>query len=271
MTFTREEHLEMEGHAPFDLPDAVELPSGRHLAGAKARIHYLLKRTAIEGIRHRIGAEIGPPGWVPGYYLRRAWSGGNAGDRRARDLRELGVGIEIREFDSPSRGETRTFLYRWTHDPAAAVRSASHAESSPQARGGLMGRFPTESRSSGRPGSVEAPGSLRFWTSIGRPGAVEMATVNPFSAHGHPLAVPRTLFARRVHGLERTEALEEYRSELRARWVEGSLRRLVEAGGELVIWVTPEHAEAMNVLPEIAAVLVRCGAASLGELSRGAA
>jgi hypothetical protein len=267
VTESREWHAEIEGTAPFPLPDELVLPNGRHLSGAKARIYHLLKRTATEGQRHRIGAEIGPAGWVPNYYLTKAWSGGHAGDRRLRDLRVLGVGIEQGVFESDRRGATKTFLYRWTGDPGEKHVSHPGRDSRPRATGGFSGRFLTESRSSVPVTRREAPGGLQFWTCVGFPGEDAPGRVDLAPHARHPLALEGWLFCRVAEGVAPAPwALERYRSLLRQR--AEAVKRFVAGGGEHVLWVSMEHAETLDSLAVVAQAIVEAGGTFLGSWQR---
>jgi len=270
MTFTRDEHEAIEGRPPFDLRDVVVLADGVRLRGTRARIYDLLRQTAERRIRHRIGAELGPEGWVPNYYLRKAWSGGNAGDRRLRELREkYGVEIEQGAFDTRKAGcggcSSRTVLWRWVCDRATETR--------PFAQNGLMGGFQTETKGAGpqeaAEGSAGVFGRLRFWTAVGNPGDLVPGATNLAPHQRHPLALPGWVFSGVVGGrMSRERALEEYVRHLRKAWVNGNLRELLGSGGELVFWVTPEHAATIETFPTLVEALTRCGAEYLGEWKR---
>lgn len=264
MTESREWHATIEGTAPFELPDELVLPSGRHLAGAKARIYWLLKKTAVDGLQHRIGAEVGPAGWVPNYYLTKAWSGGHAGDRRLRDLRELGVGIEQAVFESHRRGATKTFLYRWTGDPGARGVSDQRGLCRPEAPAGLMGRFRTESHSSAPRSDRRASSGLRFWTCVGFPGDDAPGRVDLAPHARHPLALEGWLFSAVLQGVkERAWAVERHRSVLRQRGA--AVRAFAAEGGERVLWVSLEHAETIDTFPAVIEALTAAGAMHLGD------
>jgi hypothetical protein len=78
----------------WSIPDQAILPGGREIAGTAARVYNLLVETARRSHRWKVGRHLAPAGWVPTWVLREPWSGGAAGDRRMRDLREAGVPIE---------------------------------------------------------------------------------------------------------------------------------------------------------------------------------
>jgi hypothetical protein len=112
---------------PFALDEELTLPDGKRVRGTLARVYSLLVHTARRQHRHRVGLAFGPPGWVPAYLFRAAWAGGEAGDRRRRDLRELhGIEIEMQRFERDGE-ETATTLYR------LAPEQPGRASSSPQA------------------------------------------------------------------------------------------------------------------------------------------
>lgn len=250
-TLTAAQHRAMEGVAPFDLPEHVVI-SGRKVAGTRARVYGLLRKTAEEGISHRIGELIGPAGWVPNYYLRRAWSGGSAGDRRMRDLREkFGVEIESTRFS----GDSSVVLFRWVSDPrnvpgghlASEVSSGRPRENCPRALGDFSGNLP-----------------IRFHTSVGFPGDRASQRLLVISQEMHPLALSPRRFAHVVNGdLTAASALAGYSATLKARWPQ--LREWLAAGGDWVLWIPAEMAETLNPLPLLVEILTKCGAQYQGE------
>ena len=267
-TLTDAQHRAMEGVAPFELAE-VAFVGGRKIAGTRARVYWLLRTTAEERICHRIGQRIGPAGWVPGYYFQRPWSGGGAGDRRRRDLSEkFGVTIETARFD----GDSSIVLYRWVSDPASAplasrspeASSSNPTETRPLARGGQMGGFSPETGTSGSPARPASSQRLRFWTSVGFPGADAPGRQQIFKAGGHPLALSPAVVDHVVHGdLTVASALEAYSATLKGRWPQ--LRAWLAAGGEHVFWVAPEVAETINPLPLLTEILTKCGAEFMGD------
>lgn len=251
-TLTAQQHRAMEGEAPFPLPEQVVV-GGRKIAGTRARVYGLLRTTAEEGICHRIGELVGPAGWVPNYYFRKAWSGGNAGDRRLRDLREkFGVEIESMRF----AGDSSTVLFRWVSDPESAplasrspeASTSDRTETRPLAQGGQMGGI-----------------RLRFWVSVGFPGDRAPGRLQVIGgSHAHPLDLPERVFAHVVSGdILSASALAGYSSTLKARWSE--LRAWLAAGGEHVLWIPAEMAETLNPLPLLVEILGKSGAEYLGE------
>ena len=237
----------MEGVAPFPLPDEAILSSGRKLAGTRARVYWLLRITAEEGIQHRVGEEVGPAGWVPGYYFQRAWSGGGSGDRRRRDLSEkFGIRIESMRFG----GDSATVLYRWAGDPAASD----------------AGRFPEASRKTlplapdGQRGGLR----LRFWVSVGFPGDRAPGRLQIVGGESHPLVLNSRFLGNVVSGdLTPAAALASYSALLKARW--SQLREWLAAGGDHVLWIPAEIAETLNPLPLLIEILGKCGARYQGE------
>lgn len=112
---------------PFALADEMLLPGGKRIRGTLARVCSLLVETERRQYRHRVGLATGPPGWVPAYLFRAAWCGGEAGDRRRRDLREQhGIEIDLERFERHGE-ETATTLYRLAPSAAERLREGDHA------------------------------------------------------------------------------------------------------------------------------------------------
>lgn len=250
-TLTADQHRAMEGVAPFELPDEAVI-SGRKVAGTVARVYWLLRLTAERNIQHRIGEQMGPAGWVPNYYLRRAWSGGSAGDRRMRDLR-LKFGVELNSCRFS--GDSRVELFAWvsdgapegTADRAPEASSSQRTETRPLARRSQMGGF-----------------RLRFWVSVGFPGENAPGRLQLLDAPEHPLAFSSRVLEHVVRGdLDRAAALDGYSATLKGRWPQ--LRAWLAAGGEHVLWVAPEVAETINPLPLLTEILTKCGAEFMGD------
>jgi hypothetical protein len=233
--------------------------SGRKCAGTKARVYDLLRQTAERSERHRIGSLIGPAGWVPNYYIRRAWSGGNAGDRRLRDLREkFGVRIERMPFSEDSS----VVLYRWAGDPEPDRVSDQVAETCLLARNGQMNRFRPESNRAAAVEAPEAANRLQFWTSVGFPGDDAPGREKLHAFFG-PLFIPGRLFNGAVRGSDAATALHDYDLELRARWPK--IRDWIADGGQHVLWLDSAYAESFNPLPFLVEILGKCGAEYLGD------
>lgn len=292
MTMTVAEHIAMEGVAPFELADEVTLDTGKRLRGSFARVYSLLRGTAEQRMEHRIGSKIGPAGWVPGYYLRKGWSGGNAGDRRVRQLRQdYGVGIEKMRFGEGEDEESNTYLYRWVSDPETGTAgvNAESTNRTPEAshRNPPTGSTLTNGRVSAPSATLRAPsaprihpvhGRLTFFTSVGNPGSGAPGPVNLAPHFRHCLAPSQRLMAGVVRGEVTGErAAAAYREELATQYAQGDFRFWLEEnlGKVLTLWTSPECASAFNPLPLVAAILVNRGADHLGDwqgqAKRGAA
>lgn len=284
MTMTVAEHIAMEGVAPFELADEVTLSSGKRLRGSFARVYSLLRGTADRQMAHRIGSKIGPAGWVPGYYLRRAWSGGNAGDRRVRGLRtDFGVTIDRQRFGEGEEEESNTYLYRWVSDPEPGTagkpeqpnRSPEASHRNPPTGSTLANERVSEPSATLRPPlTPPAPrihpvhGRLTFFTCVGNPGSGAPGPVNLAPHFRHCLAPSSQLMSGVVRGqVPGEKAAAAYREELATRWAQGDFRFWFEEnlGKVLTLWTSPECAAAFNPLPLVAAILVKCGADHLGE------
>ncbi|HQN09856.1 MAG TPA: hypothetical protein PK569_20005 [Thermoanaerobaculia bacterium] len=221
------------------LPDVAVLANGTQLGGARARLYWLLRWTAERGATHAIGRHTGPVGWVPSHICKEPWSGGGAGDRRLRDLRERGVRLESQVYVAPDGERTSTWLWRWAGDPPA----------------GDAERAPTASRARG----AAHRGRLVFRTQSGCPierdGWVKWE-VSPGS--GHVLAPPSSLQAALITGhVTHDQAVAQYLDILRRRYSAGELDGVLSTRCA-VLWVRPEVA--LDPLPTLRSVLVRCGA-----------
>lgn len=223
----------------WTLPESATLPNGEQLGGARARLYWLLRWTAERGFSFAIGRHPGPKGWVPAHVCKEPWSGGGAGDRRLRDLRERGVKIESQRFVTPAGERTSTWLWRWTGDPPA----------------GDADRAPTASHARG----AAHRGRLVFRTQSGCPVARDgwvKWEVSPGS--GHVLAPPSSLQAALITGhVTHDQAVAQYLDILRRRYSAGELDGVLSTRCA-VLWVRPEVA--LDPLPTLRSVLVRCGA-----------
>jgi hypothetical protein len=214
----------------WTLPESATLPNGEQLGGARARLYWLLRWTAERGFSFAIGRHPGPKGWVPAHVCKEPWSGGGAGDRRLRDLRERGVKIESQRFVTPAGERTSTWLWRWTGDP--------------------------------EPGQARAetpPARLVFQTSIGcpayAPGWVKWE-VSPGS--GHVLAPSAQLQTLVIRGqLSAAEATKIYLETLRTKYLDGKFRGVLSTP-QAVLWIRPEVA--LDPLPTLSEILQKCGA-----------
>lgn len=272
MTESRAWHDGIEGVAPFALPETATI-AGKTIEGSKARVYWLLRLSAERGVRHRVGALEAPAGWVPNYYLRKGWSGGNAGDRRLRDLRALGVELASQDFRPDRSDPSYTVLWRWVSDPVAVAGGEVPRNSFPRAQGGERGGFGSDTAGVVGPrtpeGSQRPPASrLRFWTSVGFPGPDAPGRVDLAPHTRSLLALPGPSFSDVVVGkLAADRALQHLREKLRSRFRE--LRAWLAAGGEHTLWISVEHQAAVDPLPTLVDVLTRCGAEYLGDWSEG--
>lgn len=250
---------------PFELPDEVLLPNGGRLAGTRARVYGLLRKTADERIAHRIGRQVGPAGWVPSFYFRKPWCGGNAGDRRLRDLREFGVALEDLRYASPDGEISSTWLWRWVSDPEASSPATDDAPGAPRT---ADPNFPaTHARAGERSPDASQrgaqPGAMEFYTSVGFPGGHAPGRIEVTPGARHALAPPAQLGARVIHGnLTQRGAADLYLTELRKRWKRHELQPAIRPG-VWTIWSAPESP--FDPLPALVEVLTKIGAEHLGE------
>lgn len=277
---SQEWHDLIEGTAPFPLEDSVVLPNGKRVRGAMAKVYSLLRQTAERQVRHRIGRQVGPPGWVPGYYLCRGWSGGKCGDRRERDLRlKHGLEIEKRPFREGNVQTSGVVLYRLVLGGVAQAAASQRDETRAVAPGSFSRGLRPVPKGNGREEAPEAPAPvLRFSTSAGFPGA-SLVDSGPRRVEVTPglggLAPSRDLLAAvATGGLDRSTAQQRYRQELRDRYLDrsnavtGELAELIQRGGEIVLWAKPEAVLALDPFPVLVDVLQRLGGVFLGRLSR---
>jgi hypothetical protein len=99
-------------------------PAERSVESQHGKTLRLMLETAIENRRHPAGehgsyaSQFCPPGFVPTFMLRWPEHGGNAGDRRLRELVEWGnLKIDLRRYVDASGDETATTMRRL--DPAS--------------------------------------------------------------------------------------------------------------------------------------------------------
>ena len=260
--------------APFEIAEEVTLSTGERLGGGRARVYGLLRGSVERRFAHHVGRHLAPVGWVPNFLLREPWSGGNAGDRRLRDLRERGVQLESAVFTAPNGERSNTTLWRWVGDGSALHPGTTPANPPQSALGGLMrgfggqeassGRAPQSSRSQGR--SARGVPAADFWTSVGFPGSEAPDRLEVTPGARSALAPWATLLTQIVHGVYTAEtAAEAYRDRLRSLFASGGLRRELERFEEPTFWVEAVAAETFNPLPVLTEALVACGGRHLGD------
>lgn len=247
---------------PFELPEEVVLPNGERLTGARARVYGLLQRTAVEGIAHRIGLHVGPAGWVPAFYFRKPWAGGNAGDRRLRDLRVRGVVLESDRWPGPE-GLTNTWLWRWVSDPVAAPAFApGDPQTSDLAAAGASAQLTERSLHGSQRHAQD--GAFEFYTSFGFPGGHAPGRIEVTPGARGALAPPARIGTAAVRGLRPAACAERYLEELRLQWQRGEIHPVMR-GGTWTLWIAPESP--FDPLPTLVDVLTKLGAKYLGDWS----
>jgi hypothetical protein len=243
---------------PFELPNAVALPSGERFEGGRARVYWLLRLTANRSFEHSVGLKRGPAGWVPDFLLLEPWAGGSEGKRRLRELRDYGFDYQHERFQAEgSDGAANTMLYRLTRDPLAGGETRPSAPPAPAV---TFRRLPP-------PGAeavavrdwVEAhePPStrLRFWTYRGeaRSGPNPICLSPGRSEHRHFLT-PDLMTASSADYLAQLRYAFEHRPEFHA---------LLGAPHETTFWV--HSSTSFDPLPDLVHALEHCGAVHLGE------
>jgi len=230
---------------PFPLPDEVKTPSGG-FSGTKARVYWLLRITRERSYSHRIGEQWGPPGWVPRFLLVEPWSGGAAGDRRMRQLREQGVEIEMQEFDPPGGRKSSTTLYRIVRDglldtptkTSGARRTLHFDETVRLPLSGVTVRM------------LPVPCGTGFQSLISPAGSIEGIPGRPLDAalgSGSAIAPVSALND------------EGYTEELRAAWRSGALVRSFDGSAEFVV-VAEVDVDGWSVMPMLGRALGVLGA-----------
>ncbi len=122
---TRHHQAALPAH--WTIADEATTPEGRHLTGTVARVYNLLAETARRRHAWAIGRHKAPAGWVPTWVLREPWSGGSAGDRRLRDLRDKhGVEVEGMSFTAGERS-TSSWIWRLAESKAHSNPEATHS------------------------------------------------------------------------------------------------------------------------------------------------
>jgi len=120
-------HYQAAKPAGWEIADEATTPDGRHLTGTVARVYNLLAETARRRHGWAIGRHKAPAGWVPTWVLREPWSGGSAGDRRLRDLRDKhGVDVEGMSFTAGERS-TSSWIWRLAESKPHNNPGVSHS------------------------------------------------------------------------------------------------------------------------------------------------
>ena len=260
------------GTAPFDLPETVNLPGGRRWGGNRARVYWLLRLTAERRHAHAMDTTaptVGPAGWVPIHTLRAPWAGGAQGDRRVRDLHELGVAYEVRRWsDLGGPQDSAATLYRLTSDALAPLNGGtgtsppSHFHQPSAPRG--------ERRHPAAPRNELA--RLRFWVSPGAQPAGAAASLRADHTGGHPLAPPADLVRDLAAGeLDAKAADECYRQHLLEVY---HRTRFASVSGllHLVVWTSAEPLPGgWSPLPMLVRALTALGAQHQGTWGESAA
>jgi hypothetical protein len=208
----------------WQLADEVDLPNGRHLSGSKARVYEVLRLAKETAHCFPVGMVLSPPGWVPVWVFREPWSGGSAGDRRIRDLRQLGVPLEAQPFDSGGPAGSSSWIWRLGDAGSTSSRSdrpnPRKNESGPQARvsAAVLSSVSFVLRPGGRPA---------VW-------AGELVDLSPGMPH---VAAPAVGLAQAVieGRLTADEALEAYRQQLLGAYHSGELVSAFRAGTTFTI------------------------------------
>jgi hypothetical protein len=228
----------------WHLQDEVDLPNGLHLAGSKARVYQVLLLARDTAHCFPVGRTLAPAGWVPVWVFREPWAGGSAGDRRLRDLRQLGIQLEGGPFEAKD-GAPASASWIWRLKPEGSSRPPQRTrpqqltnplQVSPSPGEGVLGW-------TGRGGrGVRAP--LSNLTIHLRPGprpalwSGELLDLSP-GMH-HPAAPTASLALRVAEGrLSQSEAQAAYRTHLLALYSAGDLARAFRAGTATVCCEAP--------------------------------
>jgi hypothetical protein len=240
--------------AHWQLQDEVELPNGRHLSGSKARVYEILRLAQETAHCFRVGKTYAPAGWVPVWVFREPWAGGSAGDRRLRDLRELGIELEGGPFDSGDGAASASWIWRLKPQGGAAVPLAGRPN--PREKPHSVKARVSEPPLSGltvhlRPG----PRPAARWVG-------ELVDLSPGMNH---LAAPTASLALRVAEgrLSPDEGQAAYRTHLLALYRSGDLASAFRAGTATVCCEAPF--DALSVLGRALTTLGATIAPATGE------
>lgn len=216
-----------------EISDEALLPNGTMVAGTKARVFHLLRLASERSHQFRIGRHLAPPGWVPTWVLREPWAGGSAGDRRLRDLREAGLGVES-ERHVGDEGESGSWMWRLAREnqrknPVVAPAQVSFAR-------------------------------LTFRSVVGTPTRADSSHIDVTPGSGSTFAPSRDV-ARRALAGEDAESL--YRQELLERWRAGDLESALGPLPQTPVTFFCREGAAFNPLRVLSLSLTKLGARSL--------
>ena len=274
---------------PDPLPDSVTL-AGKTFTGTRAKVYWLLEITRQRNYQHRIGQQLGPPGWVPRFLVVEPWSGGGQGDRRLRELRqEYDCAIEDRAFEGGG-----TTLYR-LREPGAVAETSRHTSPHEASKGSPIQRLSDHAHREIGSGPLAG---LRFWTHVGSspqepptgsggsgaaPGGCNSPITSPQPSGRHSSAVLQVdpgadcaiapslrILGRIAKGERDTVQLDEsYLDELRAAREVGDLLPVFASLDAAVLSI--QTASPWNPLPTLTYALTRLGAQHAGDLSKESA
>ena len=219
-----EPHYQARKPRHWILADEVLLPTGVRITGSKARVYEALRLARDTAHCFCVGQQLAPAGWVPVWVFREPWCGGSAGDRRLRDLRQLGVQLDGQPFDAGTSGLSSSWIWRLAESGGTAPSACG---SIPRKKAqGLQARD----------SSAPLAGTRFVLCSGGRPAAWagELVDLSPGMPHA---AAPAAALAKRVVAgdLGQAEAQEEYRQQLVGAYRSGELARSFRAGTSVTV------------------------------------
>lgn len=259
----------------LDLPDEAVI-GGKTVTGARARVYHLLRITRERRLAWPVGLHTGPAGWVPTYVLREPWAGGQAGDRRLRELRRrYGCQIAQERFEDPDTGQiTETWLWRLDAEPSAtpAPRRESPAPSAPAhpptPEAATVGAAtpPPASPTPAPPAHPLPLCRLRVWLVHGHPGDlgkdVQASATWEVTPGASCWLAPSEDLVRALHEAAHAArvlktAQERYREELLHHYRNGRLVRELGGHRAMILWSAEDL---YDPLPMLAHALERLGA-----------
>ena len=192
----------------FQVPERVTVipPLGNQFSGLRARVCYVLWRTAKERVTWPVGKLRGPAGAVPKWAIAEPWCGGSEGVRRARELREFGFELAVVDVAG-----TDSTVYQLTR-PLEAHEELARDNDGAYTRLTFGGQ-PAAMAASMRPPHVPPAAPCAAATSTGKPVVIQVGVWSPAGISPGPLFATADTFGaflrRKLHLVEEALAVPD--------------------------------------------------------------